>query len=590
MKARVYQTSTKKLTGLGLAVSLVALTSCGETGSSTETTEPTDADSNTVDTVFYNGTVIPLDESGDTFEAIALSNGDVAKLGTYDEMESIIGDETETVDLDGNTVIPGINDSHFHITSYGLSRPPLMLDVGSDNVSSISDIRDLVETAVNDSESGEWIRGRGWDQGYLEEGRFPTKDDIDEVSQDNPVVLQEWSGHAVWANSKALEIAGVTADSTAQSGGEIITDDAGEPTGVLTEGAAQLVMSEVPEFTDEDQRTATIAAVDEMHAAGITSVTGASVDPTTMQLFSELIESGEIRQRITAMVGSAPADELRETLSEVSSLETDPEWLNINQVKIHLDGVPTQQQTAWVSEEYEDGGHGGLVLSEGTNEEQVEDLHERVAVSHEEGFSVGVHATGDRAIAASVDAFEEAISDSPEQDLRHYIIHGDLVPEDSLRTMSELDIGVNFNPSIKRSLSHQLEDVIGRDRTDYQWPYRTAIDLGVHTASSSDAPVVPPRFLEGITAMLTRESVVSGEVYGEEETITLKEALRTYTVAGAWQDGAEDWKGTLEQGMAADLVVLDGDLESTPPEEIVDMNVDTTVVGGEIVYSDDSTS
>lgn len=362
-------------------------------------------------------------------------------------------------------------------------------------------------------------------------------------------------------------------------------DDSGEPSGVFVEGASRLIQSKVPDFTEDDLRTAIITAVDEMHEQGITSVTDGGIGLSTVKMIADLTESGDIRQRITGMVASEPADELRETLQEIKAIDTDVEWLNVDQVKIHLDGVPTQQKTAWVSEEYVGGGEGGLVLSEGTVEEQLTDLQERVSVSHEEGFSVGTHATGDRAIAAAVDAYEEAISANPDQTLRHYIIHGDLIPEETLEKMPDLNIGVNFNPSIKRSLSHQLEEVIGRERADYQWPYRTALDVGVNTASSSDAPVVPPRFLEGITAMLTRESVVSEEVYGAAEAISLEEALRTYTAAGAWQDGAEEWKGTLEEGMVADFVVLDADLEETAPENIVDIEIDATVVGGEVVYS-----
>ena len=212
-------------------------------------------------------------------------------------------------------------------------------------------------------------------------------------------------------------------------------------------------------------------------------------------------------------------------------------------------------------------------------------LNDWVMTAHELGFQVGTHATGDLTVNAVVDAYEAAVERFGGAGLRHYVIHGDLMTPADLRRMAALGFPVSFNPQIKRSLSHQLVDVIGRERTDYQWPYRTALALGVPVASASDAPVVGmPDFREGLTAALTRKSLETGEVFGAEEVIGLEEALASYTTAGAWQDRAESWKGTLAPGMAADLAVFDGDLVDTPPEEIVDLPIAMTVVGGEVVY------
>ena len=580
--------SRNRATAVMAAVALVFIAGCSTDGAASGDAA---RDASKVDLVFHNGTVIPLSEDDEgltSYEAIAIEDGVVRKLGDTDEIMELVGDSTQVIDLAGDTVIPGINDSHFHITSYAESRPPLTLDVSKDNVSSIDDIRKLVENAVQDAEPGEWIRGRGWDQGYLDEKRFPTKEDLDDISPDNPVILNEWSGHALLANSVALEAADITSDTVAPPGGEIFKDANGEPTGVLTEGAARLMRQSVPDFTDEQRRDAIIRAVDTMHSLGITSVTDAGIDIETAELYKNLLEEGSIRQRITGMIGATSSKELPGILDEAQDLETDPKWLNLNQVKIFYDGVPTQQKTALVEDEYHGGGHGGLTVEGDTLEEQIAELKAMTMISHQEGFSVGSHATGDKAIDIAVSSFEEAVAEhGNDEDLRHYIIHGTLVTQEALDKLADLDLGINFNPTIAASLAHQLDEVLDQERIDFQWPYRSAIEAGIHVASGSDAPVVPPPPLAGIESMMTRQSHATGEVFAEDQKIDLEEALKTYTSAGAYQDHAEDWKGTLEEGMVGDLVVLEGNLTETPPEEIGEMNVQMTVVGGEIVYENE---
>lgn len=534
--------------------------------------------------LLFGGNVLALAGKSAPAEAIAIKGGVVQAVGRTRDLRHTIGAGTEVINLQGRTVIPGVNDGHFHPLGFGTNQPPLTLDLGRGAVSSIAEIRDAVAEAVGSKQPGEWVRGFGWDQGYLAEGRYPTRQDIDDVSPNNPVHLREWSGHALWVNSKALELAGITRDTEAPLGGEIVKDGDGEPTGLLLEGAARLVDAVIPDFTDEEKRQGMRMAVDIMHQHGITSITDAGVDPEVVDLYLDLQASGDIRQRVTVMIW-ARTPNLREALLRVRQIETDPRWLNVSQVKVAVDGVPTQAKTAWLWEPYVGGGTGGSTLPGSSVEEQLATLREWVMTSHELGFQVGTHATGDRAISTTIDAYQAAAAELGDNGLRHYIIHGDLTTPEDLQRLAGSGFPASFNPQIKRRLSHQLVDVLGRERTDYQWPYRSALDLGVSVASASDAPVVgEPNFREGLTAMLTRKSLATGEVFGAEEVIGLEEALATYTTAGAWQDHAEDWKGTLAEGMAADLVVFDGDLLRTPPEEIVNLPIDMTVLGGEVVY------
>jgi hypothetical protein len=547
-------------------------------------------DSSAADLVFHNGKILTLVPGAPPAEAIAVKDGLVQAVGSASDLHRLIGTATEVINLQERTVIPGVNDGHIHPMGLGTFRPPFTLSVGKDKVKSIAEIRDVIASAVRAKRPGEWIRGFGWDQGYLAEGRFPSRQDLDDISPDHPVVLTQWSGHAAWVNSKALELAGIGRDTPSPDGGEIVKDGDGEPTGILLETASFAINAAIPPLTADERRQALILAARVMESEGITSITDAGIDLATVDLYADLVATGEFRQRLTIMIMASLVDDLREALLTVRKLETDPRRMNISQVKIWADGVPTQARTAWVSEPYVGGGHGCLILPGSSEEEQLAQYREWVMTAHDLGFQVGTHATGDRAIDTALDAYEQANRELGDKRLRHYVIHGDFSSPTALRRMASSGFGVSFNPSIKRSLSHQLVDVLGRDRTDYQWPYRTALGLGVNVASSSDAPVMHPDFRDGLTAIMTRKSMATGEVFGETERVGMDEALRTYTVAGAWQDRAEEWKGTLAKGMAGDLVVLGDDLVNTPPAEIADIPVDLTIVGGHVAYDSSAVS
>ena len=535
------------------------------------------------DLVLRNGKILTLAQGLHVTEALAVKDGLVMASGLISEVGRLVGPTTEVVDLDGRTVIPGINDGHMHPIGMGTFSPPFTLSVRKQDVSSIADIRRVVAEAVRTKKPGEWIRGFGWDVGALAEDRMPTRWDLDDLTPDNPVVLVQWSGHASWVNSRALEIAGITGATEPPPGGEIVKDEAGEPTGVLTEGAAWAMNAVIPPYSREERLSALITATRTMGAYGITSFTDAGLDLEALQIYREAIESGDLPQRVTLMIMASKVGDLRSALAAAVQIETDPRRLQISQVKIAADGVPTQAKTAWVSEPYRGGGTGGLTLPGDSHEAQLAQFQEWVDTAHSMGFQVGTHATGDRAIIAAIDAYERATATYGTA-VRHYVIHSDFPYADVLRRMALGGFAATFNPNIKQTTADQLVEVMGRERIDYEWPYRTALAAGVRVSSSSDAPVVAPSFQEGLYTMLTRRSRASGIVYGPGETIALEEALRTYTVAPAWQDCAEGWKGTLAPGMVADLVVLDGDLLTSRPEDILDLGVALTMVGGRTIY------
>ncbi|MEW2353377.1 amidohydrolase [Spirillospora sp. NPDC029432] len=541
------------------------------------------------DLVLYNGKVLTLDRHFRVAEAVAIKNGVIVHVGTSASVKHLVGAGTDVVDLKGRTAMPGVNDSHLHAVSWGLSRPPFSLDVGYPTVDSIADIAASVAQAVEAAGPGTWIRGRGWDPQYLGEGRKPTRQDLDAVSPNNPVYLTEWSGHAAWVNSEALRIAGVTRDTVPPAGGQIVKDADGEPTGLLLETAAGLVGGKVPPHTLEEQAAAAELAARMMPAEGITSYTDPGSSPALITAVAGLVDAGRIPVRVSMMLSGSSPESLRANLEAFERPDVDPRRFTANQVKIFADGIPTINKTAWLFEEYVGGGHGGLTLPGSTPQEQVATLEELVRMAHTAGFQIGTHATGDRTIDAVITAYERQHRTNPQAvNPRHYIIHGDLARPSDLARMARASIGGNFNPNIKWVLADAQIESIGMERAAYEWPYATALRSGVRVASASDAPVVYPDFRQGLETMVRREGRLSGRVYGPGERISLDKAIATYTRTGAWQDHAESWKGQLAKGYAGDIVVLDGDVHAADTAEISDMSVAMTVVGGTVAYDEGS--
>ncbi|MEH0542079.1 amidohydrolase [Streptomyces sp. B21-105] len=555
--------------------------------------------------VLTGGQVLTVDGDFTVTEGVAVRGRDIVAVGSDVEMRALAGPGTRLVELGGRTVLPGINDSHLHGAAYGMTKPPFALDVGHPAVGSIADIAEAVGRAARAARPGDWIVGLGWDAGYLAEcltdpRRFPHRRDLDAVAPDNPVCLTHFSSHLVWVNSAALRRCGVDADSAPPPGGVIDADPDGRPAGILREAAQELVNVGLPTPTVDQRRRAIQGVVRELHSRGITSYTepglgpggagslfgGLSTDNWTA--YADLAASGELEARVSVLLLPAPmggsADDVRKGLAELCRPESaDPRLLNAIGVKVFADGVPPNR-TAWMNEPYADGGHGALCVHGDTPALRSGELREMIRVAHEAGFQLGVHVTGDRAIDEVVDAFVAANASAPRPDARHYVIHGDFVGARSLAKLAAHGYGVNMNPAIKWTISDLMDEVVGPERSAYQWPVRSAVEAGVRVCASSDAPITEPDWRQGVSAMLLRESKASGRPSGPEQCVPLAEALRAYTVHPARQDFAEEWKGSIEVGKVADLCVLDRPLLDRDPHTVTDAEVDLTVFDGRVVH------
>ncbi|MET9920044.1 amidohydrolase [Streptomyces sp. NPDC059605] len=560
------------------------------------------------DLVFLGGRVVTVDAEFSVASALAVTGGIISAVGGRDDVAPLVGPDTRVIDLRGATLLPGINDSHLHACAFGMATPPLSLDVGHPAVSSLADVADTVGEAVERVPAGQWITGHGWDTGYLDEcladpSRLPSRHDLDTVSPDHPVVLYSFSGHATWINSKAQELIGIDRHTVAPPGGAIVTDESGEPTGLLHEGAQALVQNALPPLSRQERTDAIRSALATLARLGVTSYTEPGLGPggdgimrgalgtETLDVYRRLLADGELTARVgvlllpTGMASTseefaralAAADEIDETG------ETDPRRLAIHGVKIFADGI-VPNKTAWMHEPYVGGGCGSLCVGGESDGERITGIHSMIRHAHAAGHQLGVHVTGDRAIDTVADAFAAAVSEHPRPDARHYVIHGDFLTAHSMKVLAEHGFGVNMNPTIKWTVADMEEEFVGTERAAYAWPYRDAIDAGVRVASGSDAPVTYPDWRQGVATMVLRESKAAGRVSGPEQRIALAEAIRTYTIGAAWQDFADHWKGSLEPGRAADLCVLDGDLLAADPHDIPEMPVVLTVMDGRIVH------
>lgn len=560
------------------------------------------SDHSPADLVFVNGTVVTVDANDTIAEALAVHNGVIVAVGSRADVEPLVGETTRVVDLDGGTLLPGINDSHIHAISLGYMTPPLNLDVAYPTVTSIADCAAAVRDAIATRQPGEWIVGQGWDLGYLAEctadpDRVPTRHDLDAVATDNPVVLIDFSYHTAWVNTVVLDILGIDTGGDHTHDEAIVTAADGTPTGVLYERWQREALERVPPMTDEQRAIAARLVGRQLTGLGITSITDPAIGPADpvgpmstacLDVYRRLVESGDLPVRINVLrflTGMSPSlAEFTSNLDTLGDVPTaDPRKFAAVGVKIFADGIPPNK-TAWMYDEYVGGGTGALTVQADTDDERVAHLNEMVKIGHDLGYQVGVHVTGDRSADEVLKAFVAACEANPRPDPRHYLIHADFVTPWGIRTCAEHGFGVNMNPTIKWTIAHLVTDFVGAERGAYEWPYRAVIDGGVHAMSSSDGPVTVPDWRQGVSTMMLREAKADGVVSGPEQCITLIEALRTYTINAAWQDRAETWKGSLEVGKVADLCVLDGDLLGADPHDIPTMPVRMTVFDGAVVH------
>ena len=361
-------------------------------------------------------------------------------------------------------------------------------------------------------------------------------------------------------------------------------------------------MRVVPPWSREDKRNAILFIMKDLNARGITSATDAALGPggtgfqggffdaECISVYNDLHNEGllTVRMNLLYLFGSYGAISLKDFEKSIPEIGIHSgfgdEWLKIGGIKLFADGIP-QTKTAWLHQDYPDGGNGSLVLPGATDEERCEELAQMIGFAHRHNFQCVVHAVGDRAIEACVDGFVRAEGADPRR-LRHYLVHCDLITPADIKRIVQYGVGVSTQPILQWVFSDSIDQAIGVERSEWHFPLRALLDAGVHVSLSSDSPVSEPDWIQGVEAAVLRRSKASGTVRGPAQCITTREAIRLYTMGGAWQDHMEKRKGSLEPGKLADFCILDRSILSVEPEEIHTVKNVATVVGGRRVYEE----
>jgi hypothetical protein len=544
------------------------------------------------DAVLLDGNVITMDDKKPRAEAVAIRDGKFLWVGTNDEVKQTIGKGTQIKNLNGMTIVPGFIESHNHTLMFGLGLSAIDLT----KVRSIEEMLALVTDRANKQKEGTWITGVGYNQNELKEKRHPTRQDLDKVAPKHLISLRHTSAHGYVVNSLALTKAGITKDRPDPEGGKIVKDMAtGELTGLLFESPAMKLIDDItPRPTLEDQVTALGGASQRFLYEGITSAMDASVGgndiPLQVAAYQEAVEREILKVRHNLAIWSEAVidyahfdDALKETelkrlgLGIRSGLGN--EKLRIGPFKIIVDGA-FSTVTAVTYEPYgvnpNERGCGVLVIEPGK-------LAKIASLVHGLGWQLSIHGIGDRAIDVCLDAIEAALKSKPRKDSRPRLEHCTMVLPRMIERIKKLGVIPVMQPGFIWELGDNWFNQLGKEKTSQFKPFRTLLNNKVLMAFSSDRPVVSGAPLLGIHSAVN-QMTRTGQDYAPNEKITPEEALRCYTMNGAYASFEEKIKGSIEAGKLADLVVLAEDLTKAEPKRIKDIPVMATMVGGEFCY------
>lgn len=536
------------------------------------------------DAIYIHGAVLTVDKQNRTAEAVAVKDGRIQAVGRTSEIKALAGADTQVVELDGKTVIPGFVDAHSHFLSTG-SGEAFSVALQSAPAGTVKSIDEMVARLKHKAEStpaGEWVTGYGYDDTLVTEKRHPTRFDLDKASTDHPIFIRHVSGHFAVANSKALQIAQITRDTPSPQGGEFRHDPAtGEPNGVLEETALYPVAGKIPPLTPEQNLDAIRKATEIYAAKGVTTAQdGAFSNPKILGVIQDAAARRQLSIRLVIWPTLPVARALIAGKAEFHSL--DPDLVRIGATKMFDDGS-IQGYTGYLSEPYHIHAPGKKEDYRGYPTMPREQLAALVLEQHKAGRQIAIHGNGDAAIDDILFAFEQAQKAFPRNDARHVIVHAQTAREDQLDRMKALGIIPSFFVLHTYYWGDRHRDIfLGPERAARISPAESAVKRGLRFTIHTDTPVVPMDPLRLMWSAVNRVSS-SGKVIGEAQRISPTQALRAVTIDPAWQSFEEKSRGSIEPGKLADLVIL-SDSPLRKPEQIKDIQVLETIVGGKTIY------
>ena len=543
---------------------------------------------NPADQVFINGTVYTVDEANPKVEAVAVKDGMILAVGTSAEIQAYVGEATEVIDLKGKTMTPGLIESHAHLMGIGYNK----LELDLMYVKTYDELVAKVAEAAAKAKPGDWITGRGWHQDkWIEMPKetvqgFPTHRDLSAVTPDNPVYLAHASGHASFVNEKAMELAGISnlkGERPKQvEGGEILVDELGNPTGILAERASGLVSRLIPAETPERAAEALTLALKELNEKGITSFHDAGAPQSTIDLIQKFKEEGKLTVRQYVMLTGTQPALLEDWYERGPMIDTTDHLLTVRSIKLNCDGA-LGSRGAWLLEDYSDRpghrGHETLPMS------VVSEVSEKAIPA---GFQVCSHAIGDRANQEILDRYEAAFGKYPDsKNLRFRIEHAQHIHPDDIPRFGELGVIAAMQAIHLSSDRPWAIDRLGEKRIiDGAYVWQSLIKTGAIVTNRTDAPVEPVDPIPSFYASVSRKTLqgLPEGGYEGDQKMTREQALKSYTLDGAFAEFEEDFKGSIVVGKAADFTVFDKDIMTIPEDEILQAKVQMTVVAGKIVY------
>jgi hypothetical protein len=520
-------------------------------------------------------------------EAMAIRDGVIVAVGDAATVAALRGASTEVIDLEGTAVLPGLHDMHVHPQGGGGGQRQCQFPQGS----SLDIVQSTLAACVSERSPGEWIAGGQWDSASI--GSPPHRSMLDAVAPDNPVVLTDISGHSAWANSAALEIAGISASTPNPQGGVIERDASGNATGVLRESAAGLVRGRVPPPAPGQVLDSLRYSLDLMLSHGITSFTDAVISEGSMRAYAELADQGVLKQRVRGCImWSSAGDQISSVPSPSSPLARANLYrrdrFSPDCVKLLLDGVPTDGHTAAMVEPYADASLDDAERSRGILMIPQERLNNTLIALDAQGFTVKMHAAGDAAVRAGLNAIAAARQANGFSGMLHDVGHNSFVKMSDIERARSIGATLEMSPYIwyPNPIIPDIARAIGPERMERWIPVKDAIDAGVLTIPGSDWPVVPEvNPWIGIETLVTRQVPGGG---GEQlgEPISLEQAIDMFTVNAARQMGNANKTGRIVPGLLADVIVIDRNPFEIPITEVHETRVLKVLIEGEIVYDE----
>ncbi|MCT8988371.1 amidohydrolase [Shewanella sp. KJ10-1] len=508
-----------------------------------------------------------------TFNAIQFTDDKIDRLFTKDQALPIANDII-TIDGKGKTLLPGLIDAHGHVLSYGLS----LLTADLTNTSSEQDAVSRALAFLKKNPTDGWLMGRGWNQELWFSKQFPSKESLDKAFSANPVSFGRVDGHAIWVNSKALALAGISASTVSPEGGEIVKDEQGNPTGVLIDNAMNLVFNIIPDLNQQQLESTLTLAMDSLASYGLTSVHDAGISINNIKAYQQLAANTAMSVRVNGML--SVEDPRFDTVLKQGHINTSDDMFKVDSVKISADGALGSRGAALIKEYSDQPGHKGLMLY---SDKQLGKL---ILQAMKAGFQVNTHAIGDNANQVVLNKYQSAIAKTDSKALRHRIEHAQILDLADVPRFAQLDVIASVQATHATSDKNMAENRLGKARLAGAYAWRKLLNANAVIANGSDFPIESPNPFFGLHASVTRQDHLNKPLDGwlAGEKLSRIEAFKSFTIDAAYAGHQEQLLGTLESGKKADFILVEDDYFAINPQQIWQNKVIATWVNGRQVF------